>query len=160
MFNKPTSKFAKRLAELMFTSLRRREIKAAIFDTSNDLIVQLDDGSVRDKKIGLSITDLAYLERRITVGTLLIQGYSLKYDNRNSVHVCTSGKGEQYILEKESCDCKDFSYRANLTEPCKHLLFRDGFLELCHQVNSDSPQHKQSLVVGDNHLVDYIRKLE
>jgi hypothetical protein len=130
MYNQPTKRFPKRLAEFLFPDVDPRKIRDAHLNTSGSLIVELNDGSKRVTKIPgkLDPATLARLERRLVFGKLILQGYTIK--KVEGGYKCINGEGVEYHLQDETCECKDFTYNLGEREPCKHLLFKDAFLEL------------------------------
>jgi len=136
MYNQPTRRFPRRLAEFLFNHIDPKQIKDAYLDISGYLTVELADGTRKVKKIpgNLSLNTLAQLERRLVFGKLILEGYILK--KIEGGYKCISGEGVEYCLQEETCECKDFSYNLGEKEPCKHLLFKDAFLELIEIFNS------------------------
>lgn len=137
MYNKPTKRFPKRLAKLLFPEIDQKNIVSAHLQIIGYLTIKLNDGSTKLKKLPSNLTPelMAKLERRIVVGNLILQGYSLK--KLANGYKCITGTGEEYYMEEESCDCKDFSYGMNEREPCKHLLFKDGLAEIYEEIYSE-----------------------
>jgi hypothetical protein len=136
MYNQPTKRFPKRLAEFLFPNVDPRQIKDAHLNISGYLTVEFVDGSKKVRKIpgNLSLDTLARLERRLVFGKLILQGYTLK--KVEGGYKCITGEGVEYYMQDETCECKDFSYNLGEKEPCKHLLFKDAFLELLEVFNS------------------------
>jgi len=136
MYNQPTKRFPKRLAEFLFPDLDPKQIKNAHLTVLGHLTIELVDGSKKVKKIpgNLSPTTLAQLERRLVFGKLILRGYTLK--KVEGGYKCITGEGVEYYLQDETCECKDFSYNLGEREPCKHLLFKDAFIELLEIFNN------------------------
>jgi len=130
MYNQPTKRFPKRLAEFLFPNVDLKKIKDAHLSGSGSLVVEFTDGSKRTGKISgdLDPATLARLERRLVFGKLILQGYTIK--KVEGGYKCITGEGVEYYLQDETCECKDFSYNLGEREPCKHLLFKDAFIEL------------------------------
>jgi hypothetical protein len=80
MYNQPTKRFPKRLAEFLFPNIDPKQIKDAHLNISGYLTVEFVDGSKKVRKIpvNLSLDTLARLERRLVFGKLILQGYTLK----------------------------------------------------------------------------------
>lgn len=137
MYNKPTKRFPKRLANFLCPEIDFKNIVSANLEVIGYLTIKLNDGSTKTKKLPNNLTPelMAKLERRIIVGNLILQGYSLK--KLNNGYKCITGTGEEYYMEEESCECKDFGYGMGEKEPCKHLLFKDGLTELCQEIYSE-----------------------